>query len=282
MRNLEDKICKKHNRILEFFCRDDRTRVCALCEDHDAHDTVPLDEAYVDKKAQMGRKKVEVQEIRHKHGKKGHKNKKKGKDEETESCALCNQMQGLPVWQFPYKDPQELNTYYYVPGFSEGNICYIFWVKGLTRWDLGVVRESVVGKKLFRPNPRNGSWILKLESKTICRALEKDPVHVFLIRKPERVLLCVEYETGLVSFIDADTGSLIYCFRGCKFNERIFLCFTPGPAEVSWTQKLRNMAERMKTGSPLLDTLLWFILIMFLFSFFDFLHRPVETDFDEN
>ncbi len=263
--NLEDKICKEHNRILEFFCRDDQTRVCVLCTEHSSHETVPLDEAYVDKRAQMAKKKTNVQKIKHKHGKKGQKTNKKGKNEE-ENCVVCNQMKAPHIWWFPYKDPNQLNTFYCVPGFSEGGACFDIQVKGLTGWDLGVVRESMLGKRPFTPNPRNGNWIIRLENNTNCNALHEVPVHLFLIRKPERVLVYVDYDNGLVSFCDADTGMLIYSFTGCQFNERIFLCFSPGPAEVTWTQRLRNTVQKMKTGSRLLDALLWFILITFLIS----------------
>ncbi|XP_013769118.1 tripartite motif-containing protein 47-like [Pundamilia nyererei] len=62
--DLEDKICTKHNKILEFFCRTEQTRVCTLCTEHSAHDTVPLEEEYVDKRAQMGKEKLEEPEIK--------------------------------------------------------------------------------------------------------------------------------------------------------------------------------------------------------------------------
>ncbi|XP_022624742.1 tripartite motif-containing protein 16-like, partial [Seriola dumerili] len=61
VQNLENKICKKHNWILELFCRNDLTRVCVLCTEHSTHDTVPLKEEYEKKKAQLEQKKVEVQ-----------------------------------------------------------------------------------------------------------------------------------------------------------------------------------------------------------------------------
>ena len=43
--NLEDRMCKKHDRLLELFCRSDQTCVCHFCTetDHKAHDTVPLE-----------------------------------------------------------------------------------------------------------------------------------------------------------------------------------------------------------------------------------------------
>nr|XP_020464067.1 E3 ubiquitin-protein ligase TRIM39-like [Monopterus albus] len=63
VQNLETKICKKHNRILELFCRNDLIHVCGLCTEHSTHDRVPLEEEYKEKKAQVEQKKVEVQEM---------------------------------------------------------------------------------------------------------------------------------------------------------------------------------------------------------------------------
>ncbi|KAM4624604.1 E3 ubiquitin-protein ligase TRIM39-like [Polymixia lowei] len=68
--NLEDRVCKKHERPLDLFCRTDRTRVCQFCTegDHRTHDTVPIEDEYREKKAevqQMIRERVEkVREVK--------------------------------------------------------------------------------------------------------------------------------------------------------------------------------------------------------------------------
>ncbi|KAM9425138.1 E3 ubiquitin-protein ligase TRIM39-like isoform 1-T2 [Pholidichthys leucotaenia] len=43
--NLEERVCKKHGRILEFFCRDDHVCICLLCAetDHEFHETVSVE-----------------------------------------------------------------------------------------------------------------------------------------------------------------------------------------------------------------------------------------------
>ncbi|KAK3567825.1 hypothetical protein QTP86_027232 [Hemibagrus guttatus] len=63
--NLEDYICKKHERPLELFCRDDQTCVCQFCTegDHKTHNTVPLEEESGEKKIQMELKHAEVQQM---------------------------------------------------------------------------------------------------------------------------------------------------------------------------------------------------------------------------
>ncbi|XP_029605746.1 E3 ubiquitin-protein ligase TRIM39-like [Salmo trutta] len=64
--NLEDRICKKHDRLLELFCRTDQTCVCQTCvcqADHKTHDTVPIEEECGERKAQLGETEAEVQLI---------------------------------------------------------------------------------------------------------------------------------------------------------------------------------------------------------------------------
>ncbi|CDQ89596.1 unnamed protein product [Oncorhynchus mykiss] len=63
--NLEDRMCKKHERLLELFCRTDQTCVCVLClkTDHMTHDTVPLEEEYGEKMAELGKTEAEVQQM---------------------------------------------------------------------------------------------------------------------------------------------------------------------------------------------------------------------------
>ncbi|KAM4615080.1 E3 ubiquitin-protein ligase TRIM39-like [Polymixia lowei] len=63
--NLEDRVCKKHERPLELFCRTDQTCVCQFCieGDHRTHDTVPIEEEYREKKTQMRKKESAVQQM---------------------------------------------------------------------------------------------------------------------------------------------------------------------------------------------------------------------------
>ncbi|XP_074485959.1 E3 ubiquitin-protein ligase TRIM21-like [Sebastes fasciatus] len=61
--NLEDRMCTKHDKPLELFCKTDQTCVCMLCHvlDHKMHDVVPLKEEYEEKKAELGKREAEVQ-----------------------------------------------------------------------------------------------------------------------------------------------------------------------------------------------------------------------------
>ncbi|XP_034542890.1 E3 ubiquitin-protein ligase TRIM21-like [Notolabrus celidotus] len=63
--NLEDRMCPKHDKPLELFCKTDQTCVCMLCSvlDHKTHEFVPLGEVYEDKKAELEETDAEIQEM---------------------------------------------------------------------------------------------------------------------------------------------------------------------------------------------------------------------------
>ncbi|XP_074485927.1 E3 ubiquitin-protein ligase TRIM21-like [Sebastes fasciatus] len=63
--NLEDRMCTKHDKPLELFCKTDKTCVCMLCHvvDHKMHDVVPLKEEYEGKKAELGKTEAEIQQM---------------------------------------------------------------------------------------------------------------------------------------------------------------------------------------------------------------------------
>ncbi|XP_059191773.1 E3 ubiquitin-protein ligase TRIM39-like [Centropristis striata] len=63
--NLEGRMCPKHDKLLELFCKTDQTCVCMLCtvSDHKTHDVVPLKEEYKGKKAKLGKTEAEIQQM---------------------------------------------------------------------------------------------------------------------------------------------------------------------------------------------------------------------------
>ncbi|XP_073339182.1 E3 ubiquitin-protein ligase TRIM21-like [Pagrus major] len=64
--NLEGRMCTKHDKLLELFCRDDQTCVCMLCtiSDHRSHEVVPLKEEYDEgRKAELGKTEAELQQM---------------------------------------------------------------------------------------------------------------------------------------------------------------------------------------------------------------------------
>ncbi|CAI5638644.1 unnamed protein product [Oreochromis niloticus] len=63
--NLESRMCMKHNKPLELFCKTDQTCVCMLCSviDHKTHEFVPLREEYEGNKAELGKTETEIQQM---------------------------------------------------------------------------------------------------------------------------------------------------------------------------------------------------------------------------
>ncbi|XP_067111041.1 tripartite motif-containing protein 29-like [Osmerus mordax] len=63
--NLDERMCTKHDKVLEMFCKSDQTCICILCltTDHMTHKTVPVDEEYGEKMAQLGRMMARVQQM---------------------------------------------------------------------------------------------------------------------------------------------------------------------------------------------------------------------------
>ncbi|XP_031732494.1 E3 ubiquitin-protein ligase TRIM21-like [Anarrhichthys ocellatus] len=60
--NLEDRMCTKHDKPLELFCKTDQTFVCTLCTvlDHKMHEFVPLKEEYEERKVEL---EAEIQQM---------------------------------------------------------------------------------------------------------------------------------------------------------------------------------------------------------------------------
>uniref|UniRef100_A0A8C5FKD3 Bloodthirsty n=1 Tax=Gadus morhua TaxID=8049 RepID=A0A8C5FKD3_GADMO len=60
MDRLEDRMCRKHNQLLELFCKTDQVCVCQFCTegDHRSHPVVPLKEVYKVKMAQLGKLEI--------------------------------------------------------------------------------------------------------------------------------------------------------------------------------------------------------------------------------
>lgn len=63
VKNLDDRMCKTHNKITELYCRTDQVCVCALClkTDHKGHNVVSLEEEY---EAVMAKKDATIANIK--------------------------------------------------------------------------------------------------------------------------------------------------------------------------------------------------------------------------
>ncbi|XP_059414915.1 butyrophilin subfamily 1 member A1 isoform X11 [Carassius carassius] len=106
-------------------------------------------------------------------------------------------------------------------GFSSGCFYFEVQVKGQTRWDLGVSRESVNRKGSNGLCPEGGYWTVSLYSGEYW-ARESSPVYLSLSVNPQRVGVFVDYEKGLVSFCDVESMSHIHSFTNQSFNEKLY------------------------------------------------------------
>lgn len=183
------------------------------------------------------------------------------------------QVQTSQVWWFRDQVPHKFNRYAYIlgkKGFSQGRFYFEVQAVRKTGWDLGVVRESVRGKKTPTLNPKNGVWIIRLRNNIKFTALNNTTVNLSLTKKPERIGVFVDYEKRLVSFYDVDTATLIYSFTGCLFSEKIYPFFSPGlpengvncaPLVLSPAIKDSTMWEKICDSSNLIFTLIVLFLI---------------------
>ncbi|KAL7402582.1 hypothetical protein ABVT39_017062 [Epinephelus coioides] len=111
--------------------------------------------------------------------------------------------------------------------FSSGRFYYEVQVKGKTKWDLGVARESINRKGKITLSPQDGYWTIWLRNEKEYEALVGPAVSFSLKSQPEKVGVFVDYEEGLVSFYDVDAAALIYSFTGCSFTEQLCPFFSP-------------------------------------------------------
>ncbi|XP_026154841.1 E3 ubiquitin-protein ligase TRIM39-like [Mastacembelus armatus] len=63
--NLQERMCKKHERLLEMFCRDEQKFVCQFCieTEHKGHQAVAIEDESVERKAQMKKTEADFQQM---------------------------------------------------------------------------------------------------------------------------------------------------------------------------------------------------------------------------
>ncbi|XP_038577682.1 zinc-binding protein A33-like [Micropterus salmoides] len=116
--------------------------------------------------------------------------------------------------------------------FSSGRFYYEVRVKEKTKWDFGVVKESINRKGKITKSHDSGFWILSARKGNEYKARGGHDVPLSPTRRPERVGVFVDYEEGLVSFYDANVADLIFSFTDCRFTERLYPFFRPSHTRV--------------------------------------------------
>ncbi|XP_059813968.1 zinc-binding protein A33-like [Hypanus sabinus] len=118
-------------------------------------------------------------------------------------------------------------------GFTSGRHYWEVEVTGNQRWFLGVAAESVKRKRRVRLSPETGFWVIGRDGDVLHRdcdvsgrpspesRLAAGPI-------PGRVGVYLSYESGTVSFYNAETKSHLHTFTGNKFTGKLY------PFFVTW------------------------------------------------
>ncbi|XP_032872260.1 E3 ubiquitin-protein ligase TRIM39-like [Amblyraja radiata] len=110
-------------------------------------------------------------------------------------------------------------------GFTSGRHYWEVEVAGSQCWRLGVAAESVERKGGVDLTPETGFWSIGRgwvgEFVAFTSPLSPLPARPI----PGRVGVYLSYESGTVSFHDADTKSHLHTFTGNKFTEKLYPFF---------------------------------------------------------
>ncbi|XP_078272120.1 E3 ubiquitin-protein ligase TRIM39-like [Rhinoraja longicauda] len=125
-------------------------------------------------------------------------------------------------------------------GFTSGRHYWEVEVAGSRYWGLGVAAESVERKGPVTVTPETGVWSIRRRGDgfdAFTSPLSRLPDRSI----PGRVGVYLSYESGTVSFYDADTKSHLHTFSGNKFTEKLYPYFGP------WDE---NKWLRICSGEP--------------------------------
>ncbi|XP_072115452.1 nuclear factor 7, brain-like isoform X2 [Mobula birostris] len=111
-------------------------------------------------------------------------------------------------------------------GFTSGRHYWEVEVTGNRYWGLGVAAESVERKGWVRLSPETGFWIIwRIDDVMWVYTSPESRLPAGPI--PGRVGVYLRYQSGTVSFYNAETKSHLHTFTGNKFTERLYPFFGP-------------------------------------------------------
>ncbi|XP_072894611.1 E3 ubiquitin-protein ligase TRIM39-like [Hemitrygon akajei] len=120
-------------------------------------------------------------------------------------------------------------------GFTSGRHYWEVEVTGIRGWSLGVAAESVERKEPVSLRPETGFWFIRREScdmirrdGTVSRGLISSESRLVAGPIPGRVGVYLSYESGTISFYNAETKSHLHTFTGNKFTGKLYPFFTSG------------------------------------------------------
>uniref|UniRef100_A0A672QJW8 Uncharacterized protein n=1 Tax=Sinocyclocheilus grahami TaxID=75366 RepID=A0A672QJW8_SINGR len=231
VKNLDEYICKNHERPLDLYCKDDQTAICQFCieSDHRNHNTVLLETESlfyfvscfdnVVMIFQSNAVLLELTEEKHKETERRGKELIRELDEEI--VELKRRQTELEQLSHPMDFTQVCLSHQTMvrnnatctlgkEGFSSQKFYYEVQVSGM-EWDLGVAKESIDRKGDIGLNPENGYWTIWLRNRDEYAANVRTPVPLTLKEKPVKVGVFVDFEGGLISFYDVEC--LLHCLN---------------------------------------------------------------------
>ncbi|XP_016117508.1 E3 ubiquitin-protein ligase TRIM58-like [Sinocyclocheilus grahami] len=250
VQNLEDCMCKKHERLLELFCKKDQTIVCVLCTemDHRAHYTVPVEREWTEKKnfpslmshphtkdwsetlETLTEEVEKLAEIELKRVQKYSVDITFDPDTANPWLQLSeggHQIRHLGTWQDLADTPERFDTVVIAlsrEGLSSGRRYWEVQVGEKDDWYIGVARASVNRKGRISVSTAHGYWALAMKKGQEYRVSSSPPLLLSIEPKLKRVGVYVDYEEGQVSFYDVQNKGHIYTFMD-SFKEKLFPFF---------------------------------------------------------
>nr|XP_006012735.1 PREDICTED: E3 ubiquitin-protein ligase TRIM39-like [Latimeria chalumnae] len=109
-------------------------------------------------------------------------------------------------------------------GFTSGRHSWVVDVENQTGCCLGVAAESANRKGNISLKPDLGYWIVGLRYGDYSARTDEGWTQLKVLKTPKKLLVCVDYEAGKVSFSNTDDRSHIYTFTH-KFKHKIFPFF---------------------------------------------------------
>ncbi|MEQ2198962.1 hypothetical protein XENOCAPTIV_021569, partial [Xenoophorus captivus] len=98
VKNLQDRMCKKHERLLEMFCREEQMCVCQFCTEttHKDHQAVTIEDESKERKIHMKQTEEDIQQMIHERQK---------KIEEIKNCVKLSTLEAV-MSEFLLMQPQ--------------------------------------------------------------------------------------------------------------------------------------------------------------------------------